>query len=198
MSAGVSRRLAAAIATGNPPAEALEAARRGLARVREVVGSDGLATDAAFAAGVETGLSAAAAAAALGRLLGASEERVVEAIAAGLDAGRRVEAALLTSSERRPWASGSVEAWVGAAAAAGRVAGLDSDRQLAALALACTQATGIDPGGESRIRFGKAAADGVEAALLAEAGFTAPEAPIEGRRGLTALTAPGADLTSIA
>jgi 2-methylcitrate dehydratase PrpD len=40
---------------------------------------------------------------------------------------------------------------------------------------------------------GKAAADGVEAALLAGRGFTGPEAPIEGRRGFAETAAPVTD-----
>jgi 2-methylcitrate dehydratase PrpD len=187
-----SRHLAVRTASGLPGPAARAEAQRDLAALGSL--EAGAATEAAFAAGLRTGLAVAAAAAAAGLLQGASDADVVEAAAAGLEAGREVEAALATSPDRRPWASGSVAAWIGSAAAAGRVLGLDPDRQLAAIALATTQANAIDRDGSDRLRHAKAAFDGVEAALLAEAGFTAPEAPIEGRRGLAALTAPGAAL----
>ncbi|OEU85397.1 MmgE/PrpD family protein [Streptomyces abyssalis] len=69
---------------------------------------------------------------------------------------------------------------------------------LRALGLAATQSTTVDgnPGEEKEItvlRTALAAADGAEAALLGERGFTAPGQPVEGRRGLLALLAPGAD-----
>lgn len=198
MSPDVSRRLAAHASTGRPAEADVEEARRQLAAIAEALPPGGLATERAFAAGARTGYAATAAAQAAGDLTGAGADQVAEAAALGLEAGRQVEAALATSPARRPWPAGSLGAWIGAAVAAGRLVQLDPDRLLAALALACTQAQAIDPSGSGTIRFGKAAFDGVEAALLAEAGFTAPAAPIEGRRGLAALTAPGADLGGIA
>ncbi|QPP06838.1 MmgE/PrpD family protein [Streptomyces bathyalis] len=69
---------------------------------------------------------------------------------------------------------------------------------LYALGLAATQVTSAtgssdEPREVTALRTGLAAADGVEAALLGDRGFTAPEAPVEGRRGLLALLAPDAD-----
>lgn len=73
---------------------------------------------------------------------------------------------------------------------------------LYALGLAATQTTAAtgsedDPQEVTALRAGLAAADGVEAALLGDRGFTTPEAPVEGRRGLLALLAPDADAAEL-
>ncbi|MCI2416399.1 MmgE/PrpD family protein [Saccharopolyspora sp. K220] len=65
-----------------------------------------------------------------------------------------------------------------------------------ALGLAATQVTTVSGSEEpetTALRAAFAAADGIEAAMLGERGFTAPAQPIEGRRGLLALLAPSAD-----
>ncbi|MGP4019044.1 MmgE/PrpD family protein [Saccharopolyspora sp. 5N708] len=66
-----------------------------------------------------------------------------------------------------------------------------------ALGLAATQVTTVSGGGNepeiSALHAAFAAADGIEAALLGERGFTAPPHPIEGRRGMLALLAPTAN-----
>lgn len=71
---------------------------------------------------------------------------------------------------------------------------------LRALGLAATQATTVTVNVEPAERDGItalsaafAAADGIEAALLGDRGFTAPPQPLEGRRGLLALLAPEAE-----
>lgn len=72
---------------------------------------------------------------------------------------------------------------------------------LHALGLAATQATTVnadtadagDRDGITALSAAFAAADGIEAALLGGRGFTAPPEPLEGRRGLLALLAPGAE-----
>jgi 2-methylcitrate dehydratase PrpD len=65
------------------------------------------------------------------------------------------------------------------------------------LSVASTQAAGHTKqlGSHTKsLHAGKAAADGVEAALLAQNGFTGPSQPIEGRRGMAALMAPSPNL----
>lgn len=69
---------------------------------------------------------------------------------------------------------------------------------LHALGLAATQTTTVGGSSDEQketaaLRAAFAAADGAEAALLGERGFTAPRQPLEGRRGLLALLAPAAD-----
>jgi len=77
----------------------------------------------------------------------------------------------------------------GAAAAAAKILGLDRDSVVRALGLAGTQASGllecIFASGDmsKRLNPGRAAANGVVSALLAEKGFTGPETILEGKFG---------------
>ncbi|MBX5492569.1 MAG: MmgE/PrpD family protein, partial [Chloroflexi bacterium] len=87
----------------------------------------------------------------------------------------------------------------GAAAATARLLGLDARRTVAALGAAAAQAAGLREMFGSMckaLHAGKAAENGVLAALLAREGFTAPAEPLAGRRGfgavLTSRFAPGA------
>jgi len=80
----------------------------------------------------------------------------------------------------------------GATLAAARLLGLDALRTRHALGIAATQAAGLARNvGEAMgsLETGKAAADAIEAALLAKHGFTSAAASIDGRRGLAALMA---------
>jgi len=75
---------------------------------------------------------------------------------------------------------------IAAGAAAGKLIGLDPQRLTYALGIATTQAAGIQQnrGTMSKsFHAGKAAANGVLAALLAERGFDSTQEPIEGKRG---------------
>ena len=76
---------------------------------------------------------------------------------------------------------------VGAAAAAGRLLGLDQDQMESALGLACDGAGGNQAGFASPSRAlwnGRAAMSGMSAALLAEKGFIGPRQAIERPGGL--------------
>src|SRR5258708_35608611 len=68
------------------------------------------------------------------------------------------------------------------------------------LAIAATEAAGLQAAfGTMTKSFhaGKAAYDGVEAALLASMGFTSPPAGIEGRRGFARTASPDADTEAV-
>lgn len=83
---------------------------------------------------------------------------------------------------------------VGAAAAAGRLLGLDQDQMESALGLACDGAGGIQAGFASPSRAwgnGRGAMGGMSAALLAEKGFIGPRQAIEGPGGLLACFSTG-------
>jgi 2-methylcitrate dehydratase PrpD len=85
----------------------------------------------------------------------------------------------------------------GAGAAAASLLGLDADRTVWALGNAGTQAAGLwefnSEGAMSKhLHAGRAAANGVLAALLAERGFTGPRFILEGERGFFRATAPDA------
>jgi MmgE/PrpD N-terminal domain len=112
---------------------------------------------------------------------------VAVAVTAGLRAAAIVESGL---DDWGGWSGGSVAAVIGAGVAAGLLLGLDGPRLRAAIGICATQAAGLRAAEGTDafpLQVGKAAFNGVEAALLARAGFTAPAEPLEGRRGLFAL-----------
>jgi 2-methylcitrate dehydratase PrpD len=122
-------------------------------------------------------------------LAGRDAAHVVEAIAVGREVAARLERALTLDP---PWDAVAVIAGIGAAAAAARAAALDMEAARNAIGLAATQAAGLgitEGTPAAALGSGKAAADAVEAALLARHGFTSASASLEGRRGLTALMA---------
>jgi hypothetical protein len=112
---------------------------------------------------------------------------VTAAVTAGLGAAAIVESGL---TEWGGWSPGSVAAVVGAGVTAGLLLGLTGPRLRAAIGICATQAAGLRAAEGTDafpLQAGKAAFNGVEAALLARAGFTAPVEPLDGRRGLFAL-----------
>ena len=112
---------------------------------------------------------------------------VLAAVAAGMGAAAIVEAGL---DDWGGWSSGSVAAAVGASVTAGLLLGLTRAQLRAAIGTSATQAAGLAAAEGTpalAVQVGKAAFNGVEAALLARAGLTAPDEPLDGRRGLFAL-----------
>ena len=108
----------------------------------------------------------------------------------GVGAGRAAGAWYLTG----------ITGGIGAAVAVGRLLGLDEDHMLWAIGIAAARAAGSR---ETHGTMAKnlvpacAAEAGIFAALLAQHDMMAPEAPIEGKRGLGCLVAEGADFTAI-
>lgn len=122
-------------------------------------------------------------------LAGRGDENIVEAIAIGREVAALLQRALRLDA---PWDAAAVVAGIGAAAAAARAAALDVETARNAIGLAATQAAGLgvtEGTPAAALGSGKAAADAVEAALLARHGFTSAPASLEGRRGLAALMA---------
>jgi len=133
------------------------------------------------------------AALAVGEEVAASGAETVTAVVIGTEIALRVGNSISPGHFDRGWHLTGTMGHLGAAAAAGRLLGLTPEQMVAALGLAATQAAGLQEAlGTMTKSFhaGKAAADGVEAALLARAGFTGPAEPIEGRRGLLNVSAP--------
>lgn len=88
----------------------------------------------------------------------------------------------------------------GAAAAAARVLGLDEDQTTHALGIASAEAAGTrEMAGTMTKAFihGRAAQNGLLAALLAHQGFTAAETSIEGPHGFANVLAPERDLAAV-
>ena len=112
---------------------------------------------------------------------------VRSAIAAGMSSAAIVESGL---ADWGGWSSGAVAGAVGASVTAGLLLRLTEAQLRAAVGISATQASGLAVAGAtpaSALQVGKAAFNGVEAALLARAGLTAPDEPLDGRRGLFAL-----------
>ena len=88
----------------------------------------------------------------------------------------------------------------GAAAAAARILGLDEEQTMNALGIACAQSAGTrEMAGTMTKAFihGRAAQNGLLAALLAQQGFTAAETSLEGPHGFAHVLAPERDLAVI-
>jgi 2-methylcitrate dehydratase PrpD len=127
---------------------------------------------------------------------GLGGEPVIEAIVVGHEVAARVGLALGNAHYLAGWHATGTVGTLAAAAAAGRLLGLDPDAMEYAFGLAATQAAGLKVSFGTMakpLHAGRAAAAGVLAALLAEQGFTAGRASIEGHQGLAATQTPDFD-----
>lgn len=120
---------------------------------------------------------------------GASGRDMIAAVVAGYEVMGRINSAITPSCALRGFhAPTSVTGPFGAAAAAGRLLGLDDELMLHALSIAGSHAGGVteyDQGGGSvkRMHAGMAAHGGVRSALLAQKGLTGPGTILEGKHG---------------
>lgn len=132
--------------------------------------------------------------------VGADLGTTLRAVAVGIEIATRIARAFGAPHTERGWHISSTSNQVGAGAAAVAVLGLSGNAAQMALGLSATQAGGIGAALGSMVKpfhFGKAASNGVEAALLVQGGFTAPLQGIEGRRGLVPVIAPHADAAAL-
>ena len=121
----------------------------------------------------------------------ASGSQLLHAFILGVEAACRIGKAVMPTHYRRGWHITASCGIFGAAAAAGKLIGLDRRQMIWALGHAATQSAGLieSLGSMSKsIGVGNAAKNGLAAALFAEAGFTAAEQPIEGRYGFAPVT----------
>lgn len=136
----------------------------------------------------------------IGEAIGASETVMAQAAAVGIEAVARILEAVDSIEFRTRWNVAAALGVLGAALAAARLYRLDATRARHALGVAATQAAGLAYNvshAMGALETGKAAADAIEAALLAKHGFTSAPASIDGRRGLAALMAYRFDVASI-
>jgi 2-methylcitrate dehydratase PrpD len=136
------------------------------------------------------------AALAAAEISGADGKKLMAGVVAGVEVASRLGDCLWPSHFDRGWHVTATTGPVGAACAAAHVLGLDAEKTCAAVGLASTQAAGhTEQLGSMTKSFqvGRAAANGLEAALLAGQGCTAPSEPLAGRRGMAALMADEAD-----
>lgn len=133
-------------------------------------------------------------------LVGASTDDLLVGLICGIELSDRLERGLTEAHQRRGWDVTGTVGHVGAAAAAATLLGLPEPEWCNALAIAATQAAGhLAQAGTMAlsVHSGKAASDAVEAALLAEGGFTGPRTAIDGPRGLAAILTEDADLPAL-
>jgi 2-methylcitrate dehydratase PrpD len=123
---------------------------------------------------------------------GVSGERLLLAIALGLDVSCRVA---LASTVDRGWHRTAAMGVFGAAAASGKLLGLGVEQMVNALGIAFSQAAGnrqciVDGALTKRLQAGQAASSGVLAAILAAEGFTGAHDIFLGRFGFFELYQP--------
>ena len=110
------------------------------------------------------------------------------ALVAGYEAMIRIGMAAPGRFHERGWHATAVCGAFGAALAAGKSLGLDANRLAAALGIAASMASGVmefleDGSWIKRLHPGWAAQSGIQAAALAQDGFTGPATALEGRLG---------------
>jgi 2-methylcitrate dehydratase PrpD len=133
------------------------------------------------------GASIVPAALAAAEFTNASGSALLEAVILSAEVATRIASGLSPQLYDRGWHVTSVIGHLAAAIAAARALGLDETQMRNALGITATEATGLSAANGTMTKSfhpGKAALDGVEAAILAREGFTAAAQAIEGRRGL--------------
>jgi 2-methylcitrate dehydratase PrpD len=122
------------------------------------------------------------------------------AFAIGVEVECRIGNAISPGHYNRGWHITSTCGVFGAAAAAGRVLALDAQKVAWALGNASAQACGLVEtlGTMSKsMSVGNAARNGLLSALLAQAGFDGPAAPLEGERGFLNVTGEKPDFAGL-
>jgi len=138
-----------------------------------------------------TGVIIVPAVQALGEKLGSSGREIIAAMVAGYEVQGRLGAALFKAVFKRHFHPQGVFGVFSAAAAAGKLLGLDEEQQAHAFAIAGSHASSIleydQAGGEvKRIHGAIGLRGGIQAAFMAKEGLTGPLTVFEGRRGIFA------------
>jgi 2-methylcitrate dehydratase PrpD len=115
-------------------------------------------------------------------------QAALTALVAGYEAMIRIGMAAPGRFHERGWHATAVCGPFGAAVAAGKCLGLDANGLTAALGIAASMASGVmefleDGSWVKRLHPGWAAQSGLQAAILAQGGFTGPATGLEGRFG---------------
>jgi 2-methylcitrate dehydratase PrpD len=127
-------------------------------------------------------------------------EALLHALLLGIEAECRVGKAVSPWHYAHGWHITSTCGVIGAAVAVGKLLALDAERMVRAIGLGATQACGLveSLGSMAKsVSVGDAARNGIVAALLAESGFTAAPATLEGERGFTRVMGRDADPSAI-
>lgn len=126
------------------------------------------------------------AALAIGEHRNSSGRKLIEAIVAGIEAECRIGEAVNPEHYAAGWHATATLGCFGACAAVAKLIGLSPDQTISALGIAGTQAFGLQQSFGTMCKpfhAGKAASNGIIAAVLAENGFTAPQQILEGQAG---------------
>jgi 2-methylcitrate dehydratase PrpD len=137
---------------------------------------------------------------ALGEKYGYGGEKLLHAFILGVETELRISNAVCPSHYDLGWHITSTAGVFGAAVAAGVLLDLNEEQMLHALGLAGTQAFGLrEMFGTMTKPFhpGKAAQNGLLAALLAKRGFTSSKQVLEAKRGFANVLAPEHDLQQV-
>jgi len=132
-------------------------------------------------------------------MVGASGKDVVAAVVAGYEIQIRLSLALgPTDHYNRGFHPTATCGIFGAAAAAGKILGLDADAIASAFGIALSQSAGSmqflhEGGWTKRSHVGQAAMNGLIAATMADEGFRGAVDAIEGKAGFLSAYAPGSD-----
>ena len=135
---------------------------------------------------IHPGAPVASAIFALSEHLAASGKDFLDALIVGVETELRIGNSVYPDHYDRGWHITGTCGPFGAAAAAGRLLGLDEQRMVWALGLAASQPVGLrESFGSMNKSFnpGRAAANGLFAAILASKGFTSSDGMIEAKRG---------------
>lgn len=138
------------------------------------------------------------AALAMGEYYEISGKKLIEAVVSGIEVECRIGRAVNPAHYAAGWHATATLGHFGASAAAAKIIGLDIDKIVASLGIAGTQACGLRQSFGTMCKpfhAGRAASNGILAAVLAESGFTAPEEILEGVEGFGRAASTGFDKT---
>lgn len=132
----------------------------------------------------------------------ASGSEILAAMIAGYEINGRIGMAVKASHRARGFHPTGTCGTFGAAAAAGKLAGMGAEAMVEVLGIAGSQASGLyefhHTGSTTMIyHAGRAAQNGVEAVMMAQAGLTGPETVLEGEQGFYAAMAGAVDRNAI-
>jgi 2-methylcitrate dehydratase PrpD len=121
-----------------------------------------------------------------------SGESLLQGVLVGMEIAIRVSDAMTPRALDRGWHVTGLTGPIGAAAAAGRIIGLSPDQMRSALSVAACQGGGVQAALGTMTKSlhpGRAAANGLEAAILSQHGLVGPTDGIESGNGLARATA---------
>ncbi|MBV8170175.1 MAG: MmgE/PrpD family protein, partial [Alphaproteobacteria bacterium] len=129
-----------------------------------------------------------------------SGKELVNAFVLGVEVECRIANGVIPSHYEIGWHLTGTAGVFGAAAACGKLLGLDHRQMVWALGIAASQSAGIRENFGSMcksLHSGRAAQGGLAAALMAHRGFTSSETPLEGKRGFVHVASTTQNLDAI-